>query len=93
MLIKRINFKFNFVVRHIGDAYVLVPIGENDFNGIVLLNRSSAILMELLRDNNINDATMLLKKQFLLSGSNALEIIKKFEADLRKWGLIYDDVQ
>lgn len=90
---KSVNFRFDFVIRHIGNAYVLVPIGENDFNGIVLMNRSSAMLVELLRDHNINDATILFKKRCLIGDDSALKIIEKFIIDLRKGGLTYEDVQ
>ena len=90
---KSITFRFDFIIRHIGNAHVLVPIGENDFNGIVLLNQSSAMLIELLRDNNINDAATLFKRQCSISDDSASEIIEKFIVDLRKGGLTYDDVQ
>lgn len=86
-----IKFRFNYVVRHIGTEYVLVPIGENNFNGIVLLNQTSAILLELLRDNIIKDATALFQKKFSLSDASALATVDEFITELRKGRLINDD--
>lgn len=61
-----IYFNFEFVIRRIGDLFVLVPVKENSFNGLLLINLTTKFIIENL-PNDEDTLTKLYKNWFNVS--------------------------
>lgn len=88
------NFQFNFefMIRKIGDKYVLLPIRENNFDGLVLLNESSVFLLESLQHYGFASTVNALREQYKLDEVLAADITAKFVARLKEENVIRYEV-
>ena len=75
------KIKSNYVLRSIGDQFVVVPIGEEaiKFNGIITLNNSGKFLFKKLQENvEITDLVDSLLNAYEVSEAKALKDVQNF---------------
>lgn len=87
------KLKYEFIIREVGDRYVAVAVGDNaeEFHGIIRMNKSGKIMMELLK-NEITEAGLLTKLMEQYEGTEEFfkGEIDKFVGGLRNAGVIVD---
>lgn len=87
------KLKYEFIIREVGDRYVAVAVGDNaeEFHGIIRMNKSGKIMMELLK-NEITEAGLLAKLMEQYEGTEEFfkGEIDKFVGGLRNAGVIVD---
>lgn len=85
------KLKYEFIIREVGDRYVAVAVGDNaeEFHGIIRMNKSGKIMMELLK-NEITEAGLLTKLMEQYEGTEEFfkGEIDKFVGGLRNAGVI-----
>ncbi len=76
------KLKEGFILKQVADKYVVVAVGPaaKNFNGMITLNESGAILFEVARENADENAfkTALMEKYSGLSEEVALKDAKAF---------------
>ncbi len=86
--------KEGFVLRHIVDEYILMPVGDNitKFKGTILLNPVSALVWEKLKDP-VSKADLLqaVLDEFEVDEAVASADLDDLLATLREYGVIEDD--
>lgn len=87
------KLKYEFIIREVGDRYVAVAVGDNaeEFHGIIRMNKSGKIMMELLK-NEITETDLLTKLMEQYEGTEEFfkGEIDKFVGGLRNAGVIVD---
>lgn len=87
------KLKYEFIIREVGDRYVAVAVGDNaeEFHGIIRMNKSGKIMMELLK-NEITETGLLAKLMEQYEGTEEFfkGEIDKFVGGLRNAGVIVD---
>ena len=87
------KLKYEFIIREVGDRYVAVAVGDNaeEFHGIIRMNKSGKIMMELLK-SEITEAGLLTKLMEQYEGTEEFfkGEIDKFVGGLRNAGVIVD---
>lgn len=87
------KLKYEFIIREVGDRYVAVAVGDNaeEFHGIIRMNKSGKIMMELLK-NEITETDLLTKLMEQYEGTEEFfkGEINKFVGGLRNAGVIVD---
>lgn len=85
------KLKYEFIIREVGDRYVAVAVGDNaeEFHGIIRMNKSGKIMMELLK-NEITETGLLAKLMEQYEGTEEFfkGEIDKFVGGLRNAGVI-----
>ncbi|MCQ2422772.1 MAG: PqqD family protein [Lachnospiraceae bacterium] len=85
------KLKYEFIIREVGDRYVAVAVGDNaeEFHGIIRMNKSGKIMMELLK-NEITETDLLTKLMEQYEGTEEFfkGEINKFVGGLRNAGVI-----
>ncbi len=85
------KLKYEFIIREVGDRYVAVAVGDNaeEFHGIIRMNKSGKIMMELLK-NEITETDLLTKLMEQYEGTEEFfkGEIDKFVGGLRNAGVI-----
>lgn len=80
------TIKNDFVLRQVADTWVVLPLGETsiDFNGMLTLNESGAMLWRVLEQGaDANALVEALIKEYDVSREQALADVNEFLADLR----------
>ncbi|MBI9008559.1 MAG: PqqD family protein [Tenericutes bacterium] len=75
------KIKSNYVLREIGDQFVVVPIGEEaiKFNGIITLNNSGKFLFKQLQeDKQITDLVEAILDKYEVSEAKASKDVQNF---------------
>ena len=83
--------KDSFVLRKIAGSNVVVPIGSEtaDFNGMMTLNETGAMLFAMLnKDRSIDDLTNAVLSEYDVSAKEAEEDVKAFVETLEKAGML-----
>ncbi len=83
--------KDSFVLRKIAGSNVVVPIGSEtaDFNGMMTLNETGAMLFEMLsKDRSIEDLTNAMLSEYDVSAADAEADVKAFVETLEKSGML-----
>ena len=83
--------KDSFVLRKIAGSNVVVPIGSEtaDFNGMMTLNETGAMLFAMLnKDRSIDDLTNAMLSEYDVSAKEAEEDVKAFVETLEKAGML-----
>jgi len=65
------KFICKFVVKQIGKYAAILPIGENDYNGIITLNSTAALFVTKLLNHSIEDSIALYRDYYHLSTEQA----------------------
>lgn len=82
-----------FEIVKMADNYILVPVGDqiDKFNGTVVLNETSAFLIEKLRNNRtIDELIGLLIDEFDVSYEIAQIDVKAFIEKIHRIGIMID---
>ena len=85
------KLKDEFVLRQVADTWVVMPLGQSsvDFNGMLTLNSSGALLWQALEQGGDRDALAdALTGQYDVSREEALEDVDAFLAKLRETGCL-----
>lgn len=80
------TIKNDFVLRQVADTWVVLPLGETsiDFNGMLTLNESGAMLWRVLEQGaDANALVEALIKEYDVSREQALADVNEFLEDLR----------
>lgn len=80
-----------FVIRQLGEEYVVVPVGENaqKFQGMIRLNESGALLWrELEKGVSREQMAQALQKEYEVSESKAQEDVRRFLQKLEEAGIL-----
>ena len=81
----------NFVLRQVADTWVVLPVGQAsvDFNGMLTLNESGAILWQALEKGADTDALVdALTAEYEVERAEAAEGVEEFLATLRSVGCL-----
>ncbi|SHO49566.1 PqqD family protein [Anaerocolumna xylanovorans] len=88
------KIKEGFLLREIAGSFVVVPIGQRviDFNGLMSLNESGALLWSRLEKGveSINELVGLLCGNYLVEEEKAREDIEAFINKITERGLMED---
>lgn len=85
------NKKEEFIVRHIGDDFVMMPIGQTalKFNGLIMANEVSAFIWENLdKVSDANEMSLLICEDFNVDYETALHDVKELFDQMRNAGWI-----
>jgi hypothetical protein len=80
-----------FILRKIVDTWVVIPTGSKlvEFNGILNLNESGALLWQKLESGAQKDELVsVLVDEYLISASDAQTDVEMFLAEMKTKGLI-----
>lgn len=80
-----------FMLREVAGQWVVVPLGERvvEFNGIMTLSESGAMLWKLLeKDTTEDELVRKLLSEYVIEESIAREDVNKFISDIREKQLI-----
>ena len=81
----------NFVLRQVADTWVVLPVGQAsvDFNGMLTLNESGAILWRALEQGGSRDALAdALLAEYEVDRATALADVDAFLKKLKDTGII-----
>ena len=80
--------KKDFVLKKIGEETIVVPVGENEFNGVIKLNDSAAFIWRLAVEGVGNsEIAEKMSKSFKVTYEKALSDVEKFEQRLKENGI------
>lgn len=85
------GLKEDFVLRQVADTWVVLPLGQSsvDFNGMLTLNNSGAMLWRVLEQGGGRDAMAdALTAQYPVERDQALADVDEFLEVLRRAGCI-----
>lgn len=85
------KLKEEFVLRQVADTWVVMPLGQTsvDFNGMLTLNQSGALLWQALEKGGDRDALAdALTGQYEVSREEALADVDAFLAKLQQTGCL-----
>lgn len=82
------KIKNNFLLRQVAETWVVVPIGQEmlDFNGMLTLNESGALLWQALAQGK--DPVEALLAEYTVSREQAAADVEEFITSLRKAGCL-----
>ena len=89
----RVCFCFDFIIKYIGRYALLLPIGENSFSGAVLLNHSSATIIDYLKNSTFEETITLISKKYNISFEKAQCDCEAIVSALVKGGIINNGIQ
>lgn len=85
------KLKEEFVLRQVADTWVVMPLGQTsvDFNGMLTLNQSGALLWQALEKGGDREALAdALTGQYEVSREEALADVDAFLAKLQQTGCL-----
>ena len=86
------HIKPDFVLRQIGDGYVVVALGKaaDGFRGIIRLNETGAFLFKTIQEGgrSIEDLVSALEKEYRVDVAVAREDVSAFVNQLQEAGVI-----
>lgn len=85
------KLKENFVLRQVADTWVVLPVGQQsvDFNAMLTLNESGAILWRALEQGGDRDALAdALLAEYEVDRNTALADVDEFLHKLKEVGII-----
>ncbi len=80
-----------FILREIADTWVVIPTGSKlvEFNGIINLSESGALLWNTLKDGACEDELVsLITREYQISEKEALDDVQQFVSELKQKGLL-----
>lgn len=85
------KLKTEFALRQVADTWVVLPLGVAtlDFNGMLTLNESGALLWKTLEQGADREAmTDALTREYIVDRSQALADVDEFLTKLKKAGCV-----
>ena len=83
--------KDGFVLRQVADTWVVMPLGQVslDFNGMLTLNETGALLWQALeKDGDVDALVNALTAEYDVSAEQAREDVEAFLAKLQQAGCL-----
>ncbi len=83
--------KDGFVLRQVADTWVVMPLGQVslDFNGMLTLNETGALLWQALeKDGDVDALVNALTAEYDVSAEQAREDVETFLAKLQQAGCL-----
>jgi hypothetical protein len=83
------KIKGEFILREIGDEFIAVSIGDNDFDGVVNLTSSGVVLWQLLEKGcTLEDLVKALLENYNIDEITARTDVKEFVQKLENQDLL-----
>jgi hypothetical protein len=83
------KIKGEFILREIGDEFIAVSIGDNDFDGVVNLTSSGVVLWRLLEKGcTLEDLVKALLENYNIDEITARTDVKEFVQKLENKDLL-----
>lgn len=83
--------KEKFIIRKIGDSYVMIPVGTTStkFNGMITANDSAAFIWEHIEEvNSVEELIEMVCEEFEVDSERAREDCEKLVVQMKKAGWI-----
>ncbi len=88
------KLKYKFIVREIDGTHVAVAVGKDNenFNGMIKLNKSGAVIFKLLNESHVSiaDIVKALTSVYDISEEKAEQTAKNFIEQFKKYELIVE---